>query len=234
MARSFGIVEDKLREAEFFLSAFEAAPYLSYEGRFYFSAFVSAARSVTFAMQASLGGHSGFDDWYSQKQELLRADDLAPLFVRFRNDALKQGTNPIDVVPPEHLKDFFVRSLTGERPKHLLFLPDLQDRNKSFLVDAVKTSTRYFVSLVELVFECYETFKRQVDGKWHYTRESFGARGLSLNDALVELGFPPDWLGREPDEEKAWPVLRRNQPGCLINDIFHRHLGKTIDSPDDN
>ncbi len=233
MARSFGIVEDKLREAEFFLSKFDEAAYLSSEGHFYFSAFVSAARSVTLAMQASLSGHAEFDDWYEQKRQLLRADALAPLFVEIRNDVLHVGTSPVDVVPPEHLKDFFFRSLSGIRPRHLLILPDIERKERTLLVDAVETATSYFVSLVSLVHECYEKFKRLVDGKWHFTTESFADRGLGIDDALVELGFPKGWLDTKPDELLAWPILRRDQPGCLINDIFDRHLGKIIASPDD-
>lgn len=64
MAHSFGIVEDKLREAEFFLGHLRRSSHLSFDGRCFFSAFVSAARSVTLAMQASLKGVGDFDQWY--------------------------------------------------------------------------------------------------------------------------------------------------------------------------
>lgn len=232
MARSFGIVEDKLREAEFFLSKFARSPYLSHEGHFYFSAFVSAARSVTLAMQASLAGHDEFEKWYHSKREFLRADERAPLFTEIRNEVLHVGTNPVDIVPPEHLRAFFSRSLIGKRPKHVLVLPGSQKRDPTLLVDAVDTATRYFVCLVQVAFECYEKFKTLVDGQWYFTKESFRARGMDLSDALVELGFPETWLGEEPDEDTAWQILRKNQAGCLVNDIFYRHLGVTIASPD--
>jgi len=69
MTSSFGVVENKLREAEFFLDQLRDASRLSFEADCYFSAFVSAARSVTFAMQASLKGVPGFRDWYGSAQE---------------------------------------------------------------------------------------------------------------------------------------------------------------------
>ncbi|MGA2207716.1 MAG: hypothetical protein ABSG10_13395, partial [Terracidiphilus sp.] len=60
MSQSFGIVEEKLREAEFFLDALHAAPRSSFEARCLFSAFVSAARSVTLALQATMKDIDGF------------------------------------------------------------------------------------------------------------------------------------------------------------------------------
>jgi hypothetical protein len=237
MSRSFQIVEDKLRETEFFLNKFCKSTYLSYETRFYFSAFVSAARSVTLAMQASLGGYAEFDVWYKQIQATLRADELAPLFVGIRNNVIHIGENPIDVVPIEHITEFMFKAFSGQSPRHLLVLPDILDKNSTTIVDASEISKRYFVSLVEVVFECYEKFKILVDAKWHYTREGFAQRGLTLEDALVELGFPPNWFrpvkNGSINEEDGWKALREKETGCLINDIFYRHLDKTIRSPDE-
>ena len=147
MPRSFGIVEDKLREAEFFLNKFCDSPHLGFETNFYFSAFVSAARSVTFAMQASLGGHAKFDKWYEEKRLLLKADELAPLFVEIRNDVLHAGASLVDKVPVEHLREYLSRAFSGNIPTHSLILPDCQDKNSTVLVDASEVSTRYFLSL---------------------------------------------------------------------------------------
>ena len=74
--RSFELVESKLVEANFFLEklanvkGFDAA-------RFYFSAFVSAARTVTFALQAVMKSVEGFAEWYSKEQDSLKADPTA-------------------------------------------------------------------------------------------------------------------------------------------------------------
>jgi hypothetical protein len=39
---------------------------------YYFSAFISAARSITFTLQASLKDVNGFPEWYKEKQTLLK------------------------------------------------------------------------------------------------------------------------------------------------------------------
>ena len=59
MSRSFGLVDDKLAEAAFFFERLESTQNM-FEARCYLSAFASASRSVTFAMQASLVGVEGF------------------------------------------------------------------------------------------------------------------------------------------------------------------------------
>lgn len=61
MARCFGVVEEKIGEADFFLDRLvECAEQAAFvEARYYFSAFASAARSVTLALQASLSGVEG-------------------------------------------------------------------------------------------------------------------------------------------------------------------------------
>jgi len=64
MAKSFGIVEDKLREAEFFLTKLRESNRFEYESRYYFSAFISAARSVTMVLQKTMKDVDGFTSWY--------------------------------------------------------------------------------------------------------------------------------------------------------------------------
>src|SRR4051794_32192708 len=98
MSSSFGVVEDKLREADFFLSQLRNSPLIGFEANCFFSAFVSAARSVTFAMQASLTGVPGFKEWYQGQQTRLKTDRLAPLFVEIRNEVIHTGVNPLNCV----------------------------------------------------------------------------------------------------------------------------------------
>jgi hypothetical protein len=89
MASSFGVVEDKLREAEFFLAQLSKTSRLSFEADCFFSAFVSATRSVTFAMQASLKGVPGFKEWYDIAQKKLKTD---PAGTVLRGDKKRTGS----------------------------------------------------------------------------------------------------------------------------------------------
>src|SRR5438445_12753895 len=53
--------------------------------KYYLSAFLSAARSVTFALQAELGDRAGFRDWYAGVQERMRNDARMRFFVEKRD-----------------------------------------------------------------------------------------------------------------------------------------------------
>lgn len=231
MAHSFGVVEDKLWESEFFLCQLQGVRPHSPESRYYFSAFVSAARSVTFAMQFSMSGVDGFEEWYAQAQENLRSDPLAPHFVEIRNNVQKRGLNPINAVPLSHLREHLGWQLAKGNRSHVLVLPSAS--GDSELADAWVATNKYFNLLVSVVFDAYERFKTIVDPRWHYTEAHFATHGRTLVDALAELGFPPDWVKAAPSEADAWRVLRAQQPPCALNELFLRRLGRCIVDPDE-
>jgi len=229
VARSFGIVENKLRESKFFLNMLETSVPPSFEADCYFSAFVSACRSVTFALQASLKGMPNFDVWYAVAQQSLKTDPLAPLFLEFRNEVVHIGENPINRVSLDHLAEHLSRQFNGQH-SHVLVLPG-SDSDNSQLVDAVVTSNAYFTSLVGIIYDCYDNFRTVVDPQWYFTEENFISSGRTIRDAVVELGFPETWCDAVPSED-AWKAIRSQQTSCLVNDIFEEYLGKTIPTPD--
>ena len=236
MARSFGVVEEKLQEAEFFLEKFGSTGPLDTEARYYFSAFVSACRSVTFALQASLTGVTEFDAWYESARDQLKTDPLAPYFLEVRNDVIHTGTNPLNRVGFEHLREHLSRQIRTSNRSHVLVVPSSHSVNSGDLVDAILASTNYFESLVTVVFECYRRFLTTVDPRWYFTEAHFRTMGKTLGDALAELGFPPEWIEAvaRRGEGEAWRVLRAQQPRCQINDLFARHLRQGIPDPDDD
>ena len=140
MARSFGIVEEKLCEAEFFFGLLRGSSPYSSDSRFYFSAFVSAARSVTLALQATMDGVSGFEPWYHSVQEELRADPLARFFKEVRDVSVHTGLNPLNEVTLEHAKEHLMSLLRDSRHSHVIVLPDLHGGSPNVLADAVQAS----------------------------------------------------------------------------------------------
>ncbi len=236
MSRSFGLVEEKLREAKFFLDLFRNSGCPSFESRCYFSAFTSAARSVTFSLQSSLYGIEGFESWYESNRRPLKDDPLATFFVDVRNKIQKTGENPLDQVPLDNLsdalRDSLWRSSRGERQRHIVAIPDLDATRAGILVDAVRASEDYFRSLVGLVFKCYETFLCVVDPRWYFTEKHFAEIGKTFIDALAELGFPEAWGACMPDGCDGWRVLRSQQELCPLNDLFQEYLARQILDPD--
>lgn len=233
MAKSFGIVENKIFEAEFFLNRLRESTYLSFESQCYFSAFISASRGVTFAMQTCLKGLSGFDKWYINAQNILKTDSLARFFIEARNELVHGGDNPLDKITLEHLREALRVKLTQKNKyQHFLIAPDLQDGDKTVLCDAYIKCLEYFLSLLSIVFDCYSNFKTDVDPKWYFTKENFARRGKTFADAVVEMGYPEQWADCAPkDETSKWSLLQNLQPPNQLNPIFDKYLGKTIKEP---
>jgi hypothetical protein len=233
MAQSFDVVEEKICEAEFFLNQLSTSSRLSFEAQCYFSAFVSAARSVTLVLQATMNGIPGFEQWYQGAQAKLKTDPLAPFFVEIRNSSIHKGLNPLNQVTLDHLREDLFNQMRRRTRSHVLVLPDMRSRNSPILADAVQASTHYFVSLVKVVFECYDRFKCVVDPQWYFTREHFAAMGKTFPDAISELGFPPAWASCVPPEDDGWRAFRLQQPTCQINHLFRKYIGNEIAGPDE-
>jgi hypothetical protein len=87
---------DKLDEANFFFARIresptdQRVPFL-----YYFSAMVSAGRSVTFVMQDEFSPVPGFTDWYGEMQEKMKQDDL----MVFMNDIRVENVHKALVRP---------------------------------------------------------------------------------------------------------------------------------------
>ena len=233
MARSFGIVEEQLCEAEFFFRLLRGSSPYSSDSRFYFGAFVSAARSVTLALQATMDGVSSFEPWYHSVQEELRADPLARFFKEVRDVSVHTGLNPLNEVPLEHVREDLMSQSRDGRHSHVIVLPSLHEESSTVLADAVQASEEFFKSLIMIIYKCYEQFKFVVDPRWYYTHENFSAMGKTFEDAVVEFGFPRIWVSCAPEGDRGWRALRQQQPPCQINHIFQEYLRLCIADPDD-
>jgi len=132
MSQSFGIVEEKLREAEFFLDELCKTNRRSFQAQCFFSAFASAARSVTLALQATMSDVDGFSDWYEQAQARLKLDPLARFFVEIRNDSIHKGLNPLDRITMEHLREDLSLQLRRRAPSHVIVCLTKEPRMELF------------------------------------------------------------------------------------------------------
>jgi hypothetical protein len=154
MARSFGVVEEKIGEADFFLDRLvECAEQAAFvEARYYFSAFASAARSVTLALQASLSGVEGFSDWYERWRERLAGDPAAKFFLEARNATQKIGLNPVSGGTTVSIGGSLVRVRFLFAPDG--FHPELPAPPGD---DVIAACRRHLEALVELLRECHKS-----------------------------------------------------------------------------
>jgi len=85
--------QQKYDEAEYFLEMMKENIEDRQKFRYNLSAFVSAARSVTFVLQKEFSKNPKFDTWYCEKQMQMRRDKLFKFFKDKRDYVIhKKGT----------------------------------------------------------------------------------------------------------------------------------------------
>ena len=221
MSRSFGLVDSKVMEAEYFLDRILEAKLDFFGVQCDAVAFAASARSITFAMQSSLAGNPAFDLWYAGKQREMRTDPVARFFHEFRRISQHIGDN---AVVGGSLRD-------GTVTYHFGPLPDLEKVPEA---DVVAACSHYFRSTLAIVCDCYFEFRFVVDGQWHMTAEHWQSDGKNIEDAEAALGYPRGWTALHPgDESERWHILRRHADGCNIQQQFERWLGRRHPHPDD-
>jgi hypothetical protein len=220
MTRSFGLVDEKLAEADFFLDKLNSSLRNPFEARCYFSAFVSAARSVTFVLQAVMRSQvDDFDEWYAVKQVKLGQDSLARFFHHTRNDILHEGLNPrnagsMRVVDGQSVVELYFRSTTFGVPL-----------KNAPLHDVVTSCTQYLTSLVALIRECYDYFGSKIDPHQYLTEENFRRLSLTIEDAEEQIIGIRGWTAAPGVSlEARWQMLRDSTPGSEIAWIFKKYL----------
>lgn len=221
MPRMFGLVDTKVQEAEYFLERILKAEWDFFGVQCDAVAFAASARSITFAMQASLSGIAEFDQWYASKQKMLRNDPLARFFHEFRRVS-------------QHIGDNAVNGGTYIDGKALFLFGPLPDLPIVPEVDVASACTQYFKVILALVYECYLTFPPLINGQWRYTKEHYRSLGKTVEDAEEDLGFERGWtLLSGLDEDVCWRLLRTRADGCNIQPQFEEWLGKRVPHPDD-
>jgi hypothetical protein len=219
MARSFDCVDFKLAEADFFLEKMKSCSASIWELNFYFSAFVSAARSVTFALQAVMNDQAGFAEWYSKRQGEMKADPVCSFFVTYRNEVLKTGEFPITGGFAIHGKDRagkvdvrhrFSRSISSGNKippvGRVEFIRAIMSGTDKALdePDVITYCCEYMRKVAGLVACCYKDFGPVIDPDCHYTLENLRRINKSLEDVEQDLGLPRGFtnIGKHNDEER--------------------------------
>ena len=171
----FRIVEEKLREADFFLRKLTDCDFMEEGPSYYFSAFLSAARSVTFSMQAALKDMEGFDEWYGTIREKLRGNELAQFFLKARNESQKEGKY--------HLK--MSKFYMGETSFHFF-----GDEKWPIGGDVAITSRHYMRILMRIVFDCYTEFGPKINPYAYYTVSNMKKMNKSIEEMEDDAGIP--------------------------------------------
>lgn len=224
MARTFQIVEYKIAETNFFLEKLEETTLDTihfFEARNYLSAFLASSRSITFSLQASLNGIPGFKEWYEKHQETLKHSKLAKYFLEARNSSQKVGYYPLTGgrayrdndgnLRAEYFFDYMTKELSDITPEE----------------DVITACRKYFVLLLEIVYNCYQHFGTVIDPEQYFSFENIKKTGKTIEDFEVELGYPRGWTNVDgATEEDRLKAIRNEIHYDGIDYILIKYLGK--------
>ncbi|MGY0799625.1 hypothetical protein ACW7G0_11295 [Lysobacter sp. A286] len=208
-------VDHKVAEAEFFLARLFNSS--GFDFNCYFSAYLSASRTVTLAIQ-HFNHVPGLKDWYEQHRSRLKTDVLSRTFLELRNKHVHGGMYPIS-------------GAIYYQNKSVKFL---RDKESGLTIDDLSTAAReHFLTLLEIAYDAYVALGLHIDPQQHYTREHYVAIGGGIENAELEIfGWVCDHLIEEGfDEDDRWHELRGNLDECQINHLFYAYLGKTTPAP---
>lgn len=197
--RGFYLVSGKVAEADFYIQKMKSCDSFEREFSYYLSAFISAARSVTFTLQYVMSEYPNFSDWYPERQARLKADKLARFFVTLRNESQKRGVLWVQTsgISSEEGWETF-RQFSFGPTSEVTEVPS---------GDVVEICTAYFKSVLEIVGECYREFDVYVDPRLLFTERGLKALGWSIEDLEECLGFPRGWTdipweGEDKNEQR--------------------------------
>jgi hypothetical protein len=204
LSREFERAVEKLEDAQLFLNEL-AGTWDDRRARAFFSAFLNAARSVTFVLQACLKHVPGFEAWWSAQQESMRGDALARFFHLARNESEKLGVRPM------HYRGVSTRLGPGGEPRcrRLYRFRPLEDGKVPVPQgDAVTTCQRHLKMLARILREAAARFVPEVGED-----SSLASRIHGLAEAtLPPVGVCPLHAGRHRGAGPIAQVPRRARP----------------------
>lgn len=216
--KSFQYVEEKLAEAIFFLQKMQESDTNIFALRCYFSAFVSAARSVTFVLQFVLGKIDGFDQWYEKRRKEMQENEIMRFFLDRRNEALKEGITSIN-------SGKFYKDERGQPVRLYFFTNALGHRISE--TDVYTSSKKYIQILEELVKDCKRDFAKYADPDWWFSMKNLESEKLTIEDLEEKIGFPRGWTSLVPQEERL-RVLSETTPPSIPQIIIDKIKGRII------
>jgi hypothetical protein len=192
MEYNFSVVEHKLFEADFFLDKMKECSKSdnTFNTEYYFSAFLSSTRSVTFSMQYVFSKIDGFKEWYEIKQNSLKNNELAVFFRDARNNSQKQGMSYLNItrMTMKYSEFYFVND------DETKFAPT---------GDMIKASENYLQILICIVFDFFNDFAEYVNPRVYYSMENILKRGKTVRELEYDVWGYCKWTGLGLSEEQS-------------------------------
>lgn len=217
MANNLSLIEHKLFETDFFLDKIKEskkAIETHSHAEYYFSAFLSASRSITFVMQYAFPHITGFSEWYETAQSKLKASELAKFFVEARNFSQKRGTT-----------HFNITSISGGETS-FYYVGD-GDRKINVKDEMVGASEEYFKLLLEVFRDFFIQFGEHVDPKKYYTLDKLIARGQTVKELEYEVWGYNKWSQFGLSDQQILDYITSWMYITNIDRLFDKYLKTT-------
>ncbi|MGW8391476.1 hypothetical protein [Pseudoduganella sp. HUAS MS19] len=182
-SRGFYIVADKIAEADYFLEKMRETQFSLFEFSYNLSAFASAARSITFSLQAVMSKYPEFSDWYLPHQLNLKNNELAKYFVNLRNHILKVGEMPVRHAGAMRFGK--LRSMS-----HFVDVDGLRNSPDGEVISLAET---YFTDILKVIESCYRDYWAYIDPRAIFTEKGLEILGWTIEDIEEAFGLPRGW-----------------------------------------
>jgi len=160
---------NKLEEAIFFLE--EMKENIENEKQFcwFLSAFLQAARSITFFMQRQFGKVSGFPEWYCKRQTEMIADEDMTYLNKARVETVHKKPTTMGVIGATRLANIVDLVKAGEDPPTPKKVKPIEDKKPTSNIvgytfadyndkDVVPFCESQMIKLENMVIKCEEDF----------------------------------------------------------------------------
>lgn len=219
MPNNLSLIEHKLFETDFFLDRIKDSKktiQTHSHAEYYFSAFLSSSRSITFVMQYAFPHIPGFDKWYESAQEKLRASELAKFFVEARNFSQKRGTTHFNII-----------SISGGETS--FYYSGDEDRKIVVKDEMFVASEKYFKLLLTLFRDFFIQFGEHLDPKKYYTLDKLNERGQTVKELEYEVWGYNRWSQFGLSDEQILDYITSRMYITNIDRLFDKYLNSKKD-----
>lgn len=215
--KSFQLVELKIAETHYFYTKLTDDDIKAFHKQFYFSAFISAARSITFCNQYVYSDIKGFKEWWENLiSNFVTKNNILNSFNHMRVDAIHKGINPLA---------FNMEFLYFENKSDIMYI--FENENVTTMIDALCQCKEYLLVLLFISFEVYIKWGKIIDSDEYVKHNNWIDLGRILNRNVFNyMGVPHNWrhVPYGYTDAKMFP-LDETIPRTIIDEVIEQLLG---------
>jgi hypothetical protein len=214
--KNYQLIELKIAETYYFYTKLVQDETKALYKKYYFSAFISAARSITFCIRYVFSDIKGFNEWYEKLISKFKIkNNILNRFNNMRVDSVHKGVNPLK---------FNIEFLYFENNSNIMYI--FENDNVTSLSDALCQCKEYFLVLLFISFEVYAKLGMQLNSDEYDQHKDWIEIGRELNRNVFDyMGIPHRWRNDSYGYTDAkMHLLNETVPRSIIDNIIENLL----------